>query len=562
MLRSRYRRIIIFFARLLLSLAWWELALPRLGLRSWALRTRPQRLRRAAIAFRGLAVQMGGVLIKVGQFLSTRVDVLPPEFTQELQDLQDQVPAEDFAAIRRVAEQALEAPLEEKFEFFDPQPLAAASLGQVHRARLRASSPSSGPSADVVVKVLRPNIEAIIQTDLHALKTVATWLNRYPLLRRRASIPTLLEEFTRVLWEEVDYLAEGRNAETFAENFAHYPGVRVPIVHWSHTTRRTLTLENVLAIRITDYQAIAAAGIDASQVADRLLDTYLKQIFEDGFFHADPHPGNLFVQPLRRFSPSDDLTAARLSPEEWRLTFIDFGMVGRVPANVKEGLREMVIGVGLRDATRVLQAYQMLNLLLPGADLDMIERAQAEVFDRYWGKSMSDLTTISVQEMTDFAEEFREIIYDMPFQAPQNIIFLARCVSILSGMCTGLNPNFNVWQHLAPFARKLMTEEARKSGQTWLNEAEKVGRSVLAVPQKLDRVLAKLERGDVAVRSPELTTELQRLEAALHRLTGAVVFAALLLSGLQLVLSRQEWWGAGLLGAAGLTLLRVIFKRR
>jgi predicted unusual protein kinase regulating ubiquinone biosynthesis (AarF/ABC1/UbiB family) len=150
----------------------------------------------------------------------------------------------------------------------------------------------------------------------------------------------------------------------------------------------------------------------------------------------------------------------------------------------------------------------------------------------------------------------------MPFQAPQNIIFLARCVSILSGMCTGLNPNFNVWQHLAPFARKLMTEEARKSGQTWLNEAEKVGRSVLAVPQKLDRVLAKLERGDVAVRSPELTTELQRLEAALHRLTGAVVFAALLLSGLQLVLSRQEWWGAGLLGAAGLTLLRVIFKRR
>jgi len=441
-----------------------------------------------------------------------------------------------------------------------------------------AKNTSSDPGGviPVVVKILRPNIEQIIDTDLAALRTVGAWLHRYPPIRRRANVPALLMEFTRILLEEVDYLAEGRNAETFADHFKSYPGVRVPNVYWSHTTRRVLTLENVLAIKITDYEAIAAAGIERGQVASRLLDTYLKQIFEDGFFHADPHPGNLFVQPLHSITsqpgmeqaaqvrPEDHKKSAgeKLGADEWMLTFIDFGMVGQVPDNLRAGLREMAIGVGMRDAGRVVRSYQMMDLLLPGADLTLIERAGARMFERYWGKNMTELTSVSYQEMRELTDEFRDLIYSLPFQVPQNVIFLGRCVGILSGMCTGLDPNFNLWEHLAPYARKLMAEEVRAGRENWLGEIEKLARALLAVPPKMDSMLSKMERGDVAVRTPDIVQEVQRLEGALNRATAGIVFAGLLLGGIQLYLAGSQTFGSILLGGAGLAMLRIILPRR
>jgi predicted unusual protein kinase regulating ubiquinone biosynthesis (AarF/ABC1/UbiB family) len=570
MIRARYRRIILFFARMLISLAVWELILPRIGFRRAARRTRPQRLRRSAKAYRTLAVQMGGVLIKVGQFLSSRVDILPPEFTDELKGLQDEVPPAPFDEIRRLAEIEYGAPLEQVFTRFEKQPLAAASLGQVHRAYLpdaltdqtadRSSVDLDRRSLDgynVVVKILRPNIEQLIETDLAALRTVGAWLHRYQPIRRRANVPALLEEFTRVLYEEIDYLAEGRNAETFAANFKNYPGVRVPRVIWTRTTRRALTLENVLAIKITDYETITSAGICRSEVASRLLNTYLKQIFEDGFFHADPHPGNLFVRPLSPHPTEDNKKGVA-----WELTFVDFGMVGRVPDNLREGLRELLIGVGTRDAHRVVQAYQKMDLLLPNADLALIERAGARVFERYWGKNMTELTSVSYQEMRDLANEFRELIYQLPFQVPQNIIFLGRCVGILSGMCTGLDPQFNLWDHLAPFARKLITEEARAGWETWLAEAEKLARTFLLLPLKIDATLNKIERGEVSVQMPEVSQQVQRLERTLSNVTISVIFSAFLLSGVDLLLAGKELMGGVLLGAAGVSLLSLIIRSR
>ena len=598
MFASRYRRIVFFFGRAILSLFFWELVFPRLGLRRLVQRTRSARLRGIAVRFRALAIRMGGVLIKVGQFLSSRLDVLPEEITSELAGLQDEVPPENFADIRRAAEAELGAPLTARFAEFDETPLAAASLGQVHRAKiktLRVSEDPKGLVEAVVVKIQRPNIEALIATDLAALRTVGSWLKRYPPIRRRADVPALLAEFTRTLYEEIDYLAEGRNAETFAANFKGRAEVRVPHVIWSHTTRRVLTLEDVYAIKITDYDAITAAGIDRAEVARRLFDAYLTQIFEDGFFHADPHPGNLFVTPLtplppspvpqaqERGEPSNEGTsrgkgvggegdprassredgAARLevSPA-WQLTFVDFGMVGRVPPNLRAGLREAVIAIGTKDSARLVKSYQMLGVLLPHADLALLERAEAKAFERFWGKSMTELRQLGPQQMREFASEFRELIYTMPFQIPEDLIFLGRTVAILSGMCTGLDPHFNVWSGIAPYAQKLIAEEAATGWEFWLGELETLARALLSLPKRTEAVLSQMERGELAVRIPQVVERLDRLEVTARRTVGGMIFAGLLVSGVQLYLAGQLVFGGVLLAGAALALGWVMLAGR
>lgn len=560
MLHSRYRRITFFFARMLLSVAFWDILLPHLGLRAWAVRNRKARFQRSAAQFREMAIQMGGVLIKVGQFMSSRVDVLPPEITSELAGLQDEVPPERYEDIRQVAEAEFRMTLGEKYEDFDEQPLAAASLGQVHQAKVRIKEASEGGEGDssllkVVVKIQRPTIQKIIATDMAALKTVGMWLNRYKPIRKRANVPALLAEFGRTLNEEIDYLAEGRNAETFAENFKDRKDVLVPKVIWSHTTQRVLTLEDVQAIKITDYESITSAGIDRAEVAKRLLGTYLKQIFEDGFFHADPHPGNLFVRPL---SESSGVLGGQV---EWQLTFIDFGMVGHVNPQARQGMRELLVGVGTRDAARMVKGYQMLGMLLPGADVDLIEQAEAAMFERFWGKNMTEMAQIDMAEMRDFAYQFRDLLYDLPFQVPQDIIFLGRTVMILSGMCTGLDPDFNVWENLAPFSKKMLTEELTSSGGKWFEELRVIATKLLNLPLRLDAMLGKLERGQLVVKDPIQTEYIKRLEISISRLVEAVIFAALLISSILMYVAR-EYILAGALGfIALLALIRNVFRR-
>lgn len=552
-LRARYRYIMAFFARTTVGVAFWDLLLPRLGLRGLARRTRSRRYKAIAANFRSMAIRMGGVMIKVGQFLSARLDILPAEITEELSGLQDEVPAEDFDAIRKLAEAEFGMPLEEKFERFEQDPLAAASLGQVHRARLRVDAPEAEQFREVVVKIQRPFIDQLIDVDFSALRRFGGWLHKYEPIRRRVNVPALIEELAVTVQHEIDYLTEGQNAETFSKNFASRRRVHVPRVVWSHTTKRALTLENVYAIKITDYDAITAAGIDRAEVAGVLLDTYLKQIFEDGFFHADPHPGNLFVTPV---------PATKKRRASWKLTFVDFGMVGTVPEDLRDGLRELLIGIGTRDSSRVVRSYQTLGVLLPGADVKLLEQAETQLFDRFWGMSMSELRKINRSEMRQFAHQFRDLMFEMPFQVPHNLLLLGRTVAILSGMCTGLDPNFNIWEQLSPYAQKLVASEVGSNWEVWLDEIGELVKELAALPAQTGRVLTRLERGELNVNAPQVSRQIYYLESAVNRLVGSVVFAAFLFGGVLLYRSGDIMLGYVFWGLSGLALVWMAFLAR
>ncbi len=552
-LRARYWRIVFFFGRVIAGVIFWEVLAARLGLGGLVRRNRSRRNREVAARFRSLAIDMGGLMIKVGQFLSTRLDVLPIEITSELAGLQDEVPAADFESIRAEAEAEFGQPLAELYAWVDEVPLAAASLGQVHRARLLKADAKVNGFADVVFKVQRPFIDQIVEVDLSALRRVAGWLQRWRPISDRVDVRALIEELANTTHQEIDYLAEGSNAERFAANFADEPRVHVPRVVWSLTTRRVLTLEDVSAIRLGDYEAITVAGIDRSQVASVLLDTYVQQVLEDGFFHADPHPGNLFVTPSETMDEDGN--------REWRLTFIDFGMMGQVTDNLRTGLREALIAIGTRDAARLVKSYKTLDVLLPSADLRLIETASMEVFDRFWGMSMSDLRSVDRAEMVSVAWQLRDLLLDLPFQVPETLLLLGRTVAILSGMCTGLDPDFNLWTTVAPYATKLVADEGGANWKLWLEQATRIFQVLVGLPVRADRVLTILERGELNVQTPLLNRRVRLLEQSVNRTTGAVVFAALLVAG-AILYPADPAYARTLMGASALPLVWVMFFGR
>ena len=536
-----------FFTGVMLREIWWELVLPKTGLGRLSRRTRSARMQRIASEFRALALRMGGVLIKVGQFLSSRLDVLPREITAELTGLQDEVGAESFEAIRTVVEAEFGMPLAHKFLDFEPVPVASASIGQVHKARLAGEVPGTALPFQVVVKVQRPHIQEIVEADLAAIRVVGRWLQRFKSIRRHANVSALIEEFSRSLYEDVDYVHEGKNAERFAQNFKELSNVVVPSVVWSHTTRRVLTLQDVGAIKITDYAAIEAAGIKRAEVADTLFDVYLKQVFEDGFFHADPHPGNLFVLPT--------------PPRGWKLVFVDFGMTGTLSEESFKGLREALLAVGTRDAVRLVRAFQSLQVLLPEADLDMLERACKKAFDTLWGKSMREIMRMSNEEVRVFVDEFGELLYTMPFQVPEDLILLGRCVSILSGMATGMDPDFSVWKGMAPYVQKLMEKDGQTGARLAMKELGAVARLLLGLPRKVDELTTRMEQGRMEVRMPDLKQHVTRLEHGVRKLAGSVIFAAGLLAGTELFLGGHAELALGLGAAELLLLIWILFGR-
>ena len=548
--RSRYRRIVRFAARELVSTWWFEVVLPRMGLRSISARTRTRRLTLIARRFHGLAIDLSGLMIKLGQFMSTRLDVLPPVITNELSGLQDEVPAVGFDAIRALAERELGVGLEVAFSWVDPVPLAAASLGQVHRAILSGADQELTGLKDVVIKIQRPGIDTVVDIDLRALRRVAGWLSRIRLINRRADMPRLMEEFASTCLEEIDYLNEGANAERFGINFADNPWVRVPEMVWERSTRRVLTMADVTDIKITDTDGLRAAGINPHDVADEFARVMLNQVLMDGFFHADPHPGNVFVQPL---PVADGQTAPN-----WRLTFIDFGMMGQVPAGLAKALRSTLIAAASRDGAGMIEGMREVGVLMPSADTVELERAFVKLFDRFGGLGFAELQKVDPQEYRAFAKEFADVVRALPFQFPENFLLVVRALSLISGMCSSLNPEFNLWNAVEPYSAKLVRAEGGNFVRALVNDGLSSLRLAAKLPKRIDALISRAELGQLSVRAPELERHTRTLNRTVRRVISAVLFAALFLGGL-IVIDRSVTLGIVLLSVSALPLLHTLF---
>ncbi len=542
-MQFRYVRVVWHFGWLFVQLVFWHVLMQRY-FPERVQRGNLKRWTRYARSFRYFAIEMGGVMIKLGQFISTRSDILPPEVTNELASLRDEVPGVPTEKIRAIIEQELGS-ISERYSQFDNQPVAAASLGQVHRARLKSGE-------RVVIKVLRPGIVEICYTDLAAMFTVARIAMKFKFISRRSDAVALIEEFGRVLLEELSYKHEARNAARFSEMFKTDLGVYVPTIYTEHSTDHILTIEDVTTIKLDDYAALEAAGISRRAVASRLMDTYLRQIFEEGFFHADPHPGNLFVYPL---PPDNDAYNAQEGQDgnPFYLIFIDFGMVGTLTPQIINGLLGTMASVVTRDAKKLVQSYGELGILLPDADTQRIEDATRAVFDQVWGLTMAQMGSVSYESMSNIGKEFNDLLFSMPFQVPQDFIYLGRTVSILSGIATGLDVNFNPWEEMQPYTQKLIAKQLEAVGvnpiasifgstvlqglfsgggaQTLLNIGQNLFGRTGAADSK--DVIARIERGEITMRvepSHEYQRQLTRMESQERRTTRAIIFGSSLIT--------------------------------
>jgi len=549
--RARYRRILRFAAWNLAVTWWYELFLPRVGLRRIADRTRTRRMKRFARRFRVLAVELGGLMIKVGQFMSSRLDVLPPEITAELEDLQDEVPAVPFPEIRALAERELGMPLAEAFAWVDETPVAAASLGQAHRALLGPLDAADTGLTGAVIKVQRPGIDDIVRIDLAALRRIGGWLTHVRLVSDRVDAPALVEEFAETSLEEIDYLHEARSSARFQEMFRADARVAVPEIVWERSTRRVLTLEDVTAIKITDHAGLLAAGIDPVEVAPVFAAVMFDQLFADGFFHADPHPGNVFVTPVTDGSVE----------QGWTLTFIDFGMMGEVPPSTRRGLRKMLIAAASRDGKGLVDAARDIGVLLPSADTTQLELAMTRLFARFGGLGFAELREVDPREFRAFAEEFQEVVRTLPFQLPDDFLLIIRAMSLTSGVCSALDPRFNLWDSVEPYAQRLIREERGNVVRDLGTRVSDTAGTIARLPGRLDALLTRIDEGALPISDPTLERRVGALERTLRRAISALVFGGLLLGGV-VVRPDDEVLGTVLLVVSVLPLAQALLPGR
>ena len=504
------------------------------------------------VAFRKTAIELGVLMIKLGQFLSSRADLLPQRALDVLSSLQDEVPPAPFNHVVSVIESELHRPVAELFASLDTDATAAASLGQVHKAVLATTGEV------VAVKVQRPNIERLVNMDLSTIRFVIWVISRFVNTNEFIDLVAFYREFRRTIFEEIDYVREAANARRFAEIFRDRPGILIPRVMDGYVSRRVLVLEWVDGIKVNDYAQLEAAGVSRFAVAKRTVEAYFYQFFEIGFFHADPHPGNIFVQP-------------GATPTEPTVAFVDFGMVGSLTRTTKQGLRDLFIGFVVNNAHGMVAALAHLGFIGEGANLAAIERGVALMMEQYHGMTLGQARDLN---MRDVAAEVEDLFYRQPFRIPAQFAFAGRAIGTLSGLATGLAPEFNLVNVAVPYAQKFLglnRDGANQTAQQLLTQMLDAGRTLLTLPVTVERVLSRIEAGQLEVRIAEdgrdgrasATAGRARRRVGRPPLNGLAVFAislASLAAGVELALNQLllPAWFCLILAAltAGALLLR------
>jgi predicted unusual protein kinase regulating ubiquinone biosynthesis (AarF/ABC1/UbiB family) len=391
------------------------------------------RLEKQAVWLRESLISLGPTFIKIGQALGTRADLLPLEYVKELQTLQDQVPAFPTSDAFATIEAELGRSLHEAYKEIDAEPIAAASLGQVYRARLHTGQ-------EVAVKVQRPNLQSIISFDVAILFRLVKLTNRFfPKANENADWEGMLREFHSTIFEEMDYVREGRNADRFRYNFRTWRAIRVPKIYWTHTNTRVLTLDFIRGTKVVDLEGLRANRISPVKVNRMLIRTYLKQLLEDGFFHADPHPGNLLVM------------------DSGHLAFFDFGMVGRITPKLQAQMIDAFFHVVGRDVKGLGQDIINLNFLKPGVDPETVRPVVESLFTHYLNLKLGE---VNFKELT---YDLAEVIYEYPFRLPSNFTYIMRALMTLEGIGVVTDPGFSFFETAKPFAKEFMLRREGKA---------------------------------------------------------------------------------------------------
>ena len=473
---------------------------------------RAARQRRRARWLTAELLELGSAFIKLGQLLSARPDVLPASWVEELARLQDSVPAFSFETAQALLEQELGERCAEIIDI-DPDPLGAASLAQVHRASLRSGR-------QVVFKIQRPGLERLFRLDLEVMQQVAALLQRHPSWGVGRDWVSIAQECRRVLLRELDFRLEAEHAARFRQQFLDDPGIRIPAVVWELSTRRVLCLDYVPGIKINDREALIQAGIDPAAVAEKGAASYLQQLVRFGFFHADPHPGNLAVA------------------RDGALIYYDFGMVGSLSQRLRSRLGRMVTSAAARDAAGLVSELQAAGVIAPDIDPGPVRRLVRVML----AEALTPPFSANVLEK--LSGDLYELVYGQPFRLPPELIFVMRALSTFEGVGRSLDPSFSLVAIARPYLLPLMSASGNGPNDLFNQlgrQAVEVGSRALGLPQRLEESLSRIEQGDlqVQIRAGETDRLLRRVALSQQSVGQSMLLAALLVSAALLAASAR-----------------------
>lgn len=443
--------------------------------------------------------QLGPTFVKLGQIASGRRDLVPVEIASELEKLQDHVETFPFDTVREIIEHELGGTIEELFLEFDHEPLASGSIGQVHTARLLGGE-------HVAVKIQRPNIQQQVNTDLAILHDLASFLEKNMDWAKNYRLKDLIYEFSHSLRAEMDYLLEGRNAERISKQFKDNPNIQVPLVYDEYTTGVILTAELITGIKVSHTEELDEAGCDRTLIAERIADSMLSQVMKHGFFHGDPHPGNIFIKP--------DNT----------VYYLDFGMVGQLSKDMSYHFVSLLIALQKGNITRLIDVFEAMNILNENTQTDALYRDLQIIQRKYYETSLTDL------KLGDVFMEIFSIAYRHNIRLPDEIAILIKVILTLEGVLGKLDPSFSIMKAIEPYGKKMVWRQydprylLENSWHAFVKNAE-----ILAeLPNDMKKAIRTVQKGKVEldIGLKQTNTIFRRLDIIANRLSLSIILLA------------------------------------